>query len=701
MKKKYLFILWFTFVCIFNSYSQNNDENVIITDPHTAYFSYKLTKASFDMRGMNGMTVITPEFEGDRWEEDAKSAVTYACKLMEEYLPTAYPIVIKMNRDAANSYVTFVRSATTLVFDYTGTSYPSRHKIAQPRATIKRTAIDGFVSETIYWNPFEEPDATIYFSPDDIFSTRLDGDVDPDKYDLVTITLRELAKVLAMNTSVTTIKGTNNQLSIFLDNEGEHYVTPYTNALTIRDNYGDETLQDPSEAYNYFTSDNVTIKYPFDYQYYNGHKIYSPSQFNRNSSLLYFEEDSTNKETLLFQPNLPKGTAIHYIGTAFRDVLRHSNWDYLNIPTSTGTPIGKTEIDKNVYDGTSNNVFSYNGINPNGSNTLNADTENVEVIIKNPIIQSNTDNNIPFRIASNFTDLYSMFPKSQCDGVLLRGSYEHQPVNIDGDLGISVYLLKKDGTLQRIANYSYAWIPLTVNFADYVNDTHARTSDGYLRVRFNLNFNEISPTWENGEMWYNTVRFLAMDAVPETPILGVKRNYLRSAPDNPDDYYKEINLVFGNMEGIINARMIQKEYDNYGLVSSVSYPVEIHSGNFITEVDKELRTTFQLVANNGKGEKLSDIVTIYPQYTDANGNFDLILSVNDEIATWKFLDVNGLPVDVKVEQVRIYNLTNPNINFSTMQVNENKVNLQGFQKGVYSITVQDKNNNLYTQKFIK
>ncbi len=610
------------------------------------------------------MTLIKENFVGTLWEEDAKAAVSYACRLMEEYLPTMYPIKINMVREES-IYVDYVKTRAELYL-YNG--------LVHPRAGLKRSATihqtdDNFMYYGEAYNTLG--DASIYFSPDDIFSTRLDGEVEYDKYDLVTVTLRELAKALVMCSSVS--QTGKNELSIYIDWFDEHvsgqYMTPYTQAML------DSELSTSAEFYNYFTSNDVAITSRHSK---NSINIYAPNEFNRNVSLLYFAEDPDNKETLLFQPTLPKGTAIHHIGSGFKTLLRHMGWYYVERPTGIDTPLGgQCKTDTTIYDGTTEFVIT------SGGNVSNKQSQTT-IISKR---QNNISKQQEYLYDENAT-LRDVFPYMQEDGVRVEGEYG--VYNDDAIIGSTLFAINKDdGSLVPVAHSDIS-SDIRINIDEAMNERYARTSDGLLRFRYNNN-NLYVPE-------VNSAVFFNVGFYPVKPKLSLKKHYLKTAPVDPDSYYEDITIAFSNMEGITSATMIETVYDNYGPLSTTTYPVDISSGNFIATTDKEFKTTYQIVVQNAYGTTKSDLFVVLPK---ANlDTYDVEVVINNDILKWRFIDALQQPVNIITQELQLINIANPVISIKQF-TSDNQIDVQTLPQGVYNLKIKDTENNIYNKKIVK
>jgi len=690
MKQLY-FSLVALFFAIANLNAQGIFQNEIETEGSTITANYQSFKSDVPYRIGNGIASITPFFEGGLWDSNSKAAVDYACRLMAEYISTTYPIRIKIIRDV-DEYVSFVKTfvSSSNIYSRPTFDFANSKSFVIPYATSKRAGVLGFATDNFYDSNnglYNAYDAEIYLSPDDIFSCTLDCNVETGKYDLVTVILRELAKGLAMNPGVKTIAGQSNALNIYLEQSGVNYITPYTYMMSFP-SY-------PTEAYDFFIDK---------------HDVYSPSVFDRNKSLLYFKKDPNNIETILLQPDLPKETAIHNIGSAFRDVLKSSFWIKLNtIVGGDAGPVSLLIPDTNVKPKDATVTFSNYNLNASRNGlrmTTQADIlSNLKVDTFYHSSGRTKTKSLRYIGEPTFNGVNGYF-HYQNDGIIGDLLYGN---NYDNTLGWSLFLLNKDGSLTQVAQQPNTSLPFVVDLSQIpINNNYDRTSDGFLRARLNFNYYPIS-----GEYYYdganpstpirryNYAQYLCINYTPKESNLEVKRNFIRSAPVDPNSYYREINLVFDNMEGVTSARLIQKEYDESGLLTTTSYIVNPNSGEYIAEVDNELRTTFQLSSTNSSGTVLSQIVNVEPLLVNKAIILEMTVTLkNENNLELQFKDANGMLVNNPVSFSKITNISQTNISKEGKIIN-NSIDISNLPKGVYIITAKDKSSNTYNAKFIK
>lgn len=722
MKRLYpiIFVL-----CLFTTQIEGQTifQDEVSSDASSISADYKYLKSSLPLRLTEGIARILPDFQGDGWDDDTKGAVEYACKLMEERILSALPIKIKMIRDS-NQPVSYVKTFVNTSPDYGGN--PNVHQTnfeyigydanyygyKFPLATAKRWGV--LNSQSGLYNSQSHPifthhDGEIYFSPSAIFSTTLDGTVGSDKYDLVSVTLREVGKILGMTTSGIARDNSNGGLKAYTLDNGVKYFLPY---LFVQFRWKNVDMTNTISPYQYSVSGNGGIGWNEIPEY----GIYCPSSFKLNTSLAYFKEDANNIDTKLFQPELPKGTAIHHIGTPFLDVLKCAFWEMTDTyPTGTGDdgPSVDYITDTNVKDPTQTLSFSYNSSSLTSQTrvaNINETNRNTELIPEEGItvrrVKKNRSSSLNLSL-NNYNAITKSAANSSSedgfshyynDGIIEDHIQEFLRGQAFNELGWHLYLLKKDGSLDEVASQDNPWASFSVNIRSLgLNlDDYARTTDGYLRARLNFNGTDYSGSYHGptNSFVYNYAMYFVINEAPPTPILSIKSNDLVSSNDS--EYYKDVQVAYSNMEGVNSGTAIIKEYDGGDLISSVSVPVDVLKGQHLLSVDRELTTTVQLNTSNSLGEKSSNIINISPDpYYTLRATF--IDSENIELV---LLDKNSNPANKEINTVKVLS-SSGNLQSYNLHGGTGCIRMSGLPKGVYHISARDDRGKLYIAKVLK
>lgn len=680
----------FIFIAISNySYSQE----IIETHEDIPSMSTKrqtLPKDDISIRLGKGAATIIPVFEGDRWDDNSKNAVEYAIELLEEYLDTTYPIKIKFIR-RSNSSPSFVKTYTRLINnkDIKYSDFPleisdQKYPLKVPSASLKRWAVLQFETDQFHTSSslFEGYDGTIMFSASDIFSCRTDGNVETGKYCMATVTLREIFKILGIIS--TARKGSIKSTLSLVDNEG--MANPYDYVL-----YG--TYLDYLEGnYQYATSEKAKFSY-----YNDNYRIYSPSEYKQGISMNYFEVEDNNLETILLQPALKKEQSIFKIGNVIRDVLNKIGWMYINHAVGSESP----------YKGGKKLGALYDPLVANQALNSSLESEYRCILTNNPIdiklqknhTTSSESRNIPY-IGKKLVDSSYKYQYFGKDGVI---AYDI----IDGvDLiGWSLYLIKKDGTLDRVATAPRGG-EFPFNLAQILNnlpniDKYARTSDGYLRARVNRNEYTYSPFSISSTVRdINWVQHIYIKWYPEKPTISKKNHYLRVSND-PNSYLKDVEVSMKDVSGITEARVIKREYDGPYSYTSI-FNVDPSIGYFTETIDKELTTTFELIVSNGTGiNKHSDLLIFEPEMSE----YCTEVEFTDSSLDIRFVT----PKKQRKSDVYITSALIVNVNSLWQEIRcktsrdsyQNSVDISTLPKGTYIARIIDNNNKIIIHKFVR
>lgn len=249
-------------------------------------------KSTLTQRGANAQgTVINVRYDNPSdWNSTQKRAIEYAAHLWEEQLVEAYP-TIKIRLKKANIGSSIAQTTTK---DYSATTQNHYYnRISSVGVKVMQINNPNFL--TSYFNEnFDNifitgDDVCITLSSDDIYYWGTDGNTPTDKYDAVTILLREIAKGCELRNTLINNNGSLEPI--------------YGDDATFFDNYI------PANA-----SGNVTI---------DGFTFYSPSVFQRGVSYFYLTDESAEaNECGFLRANLPKGYSYHKIGNNLTNLLR-------------------------------------------------------------------------------------------------------------------------------------------------------------------------------------------------------------------------------------------------------------------------------------------------------------------------------------------------------------------------------------------
>lgn len=633
-----LLLLFLFLECVGFSYAQEATE--IISLGRDFFRKESIPKPI--VREVVGGTIIQVIYEGSEWEQnlDRKNAFEHACRILEEQLPTALPIKVKVKFGKLRG--SNVIAKTTLHTDSCKMG-PHDDLFRAWRSTIKWKFKDvGLGNAKIGMNFFDKPDGEITFNSDDIYSFSL-NDVQEDKYDFVTVALRELCKIMGFYFSV---RGDNVKKVLEFDIDD---LFPFDMAvLGIQE-------RDPFKAYSYATSDKAALSVIL----FKSYDLYSPAIFEDGRSLCFFKQDESNSETRLMQPDLPRGTSIRNIGGWFESFLKAIDWIHYTAvggggggePTVTSTSTDKVKR----YDETC--TFS----NPRKSLNYN---------IASSRAVSDTDD------VDRYIQQYSSYAFDDNGYMQYRWA---------------VSVLRKDGTWEIIPSTS-SWNDSEVSFMPSSidanrSDQYARSSDGYLRCRVNYTSYPVEVN--------SFARYFLLDYLPQKPEMAFSK-VMPQTRAVVDDYYADVKIAFKNVEG--TERILVEQLEEGSPVPFTYYVENVRDGYFIASVDKEYSTTFKLRAMNKYGETVSEQLIVAPlvpaTYTlNSQVNGDL-LSLKLEKGRKRSLDDRAL-IDYKVLDL------NRSMIVKEGKVANNIIDISSLEKGMYGLQVSDTEGRFYNTKFVR
>ena len=429
MGKKHIIVLVLT--AIFSSlslYAQDENECVVfVNTPGSSYSQpYQLSKFPLFDRGYYAQgTVIKVIYDNPtEWNNTQRRAIEYAARLWEEQLVEAFPAIrLKVKKANLGSNI-----AQTYTKDYLSDSGTRYGRVSSVFAKIMQLNNPDFLSS--YFNDnfdeifLETDDITIILNNDDeMYYWGTDCRVPQDKYDVVTLIIREIAKGCEIrNTLVST---------------GSSVVFQRPDDLTVFDRYLSATNP----------TGNRTI---------GGLPFYGPNPFQQGVSYFYLAEDFADAYYYSFlRPTLPKGFASHHIGEEITLLLRNeflmdkqlTVGDYSpSMPNTTTTSVPYSGA---TFTASEINLISYTH-QPHYMN--NGDS----------IALRSTDNH-------NYGSYYQPEEGKNCSD---DNNWEYW----------KVFVLRNDGYFEEVYHNASDILTITPSTIPY-RDDWARNADGHLRAK--------------------------------------------------------------------------------------------------------------------------------------------------------------------------------------------------------------------------
>lgn len=613
------------------------------------------------VRDLEGGTVFDITYEEEVtdeevqvvWSNEMKGAFEYACKIWAETLPTTLPIKITA------SLGTIKQDSTALSeVKATGYMFPNsysdgkRHLSSQIKAVSFKEYMRGHIvtfgdfltDETL----INYPDFQITYNKQQIdeFCFSLDASQVPsDKYDFVTVVLRDIARALGFFSDLTA--NINNRKVLFTGT----LPTPFEKL--IRDAL---STTDGKEAYERATNGSFAVK---------DLNLYAPDPWINGVSLNYFIPDEQYKITQLLDYKWGRGDVIRDISDYYTGIFY--------------TYLGWTE---NYTVGNSSNSFGEQG-----------STEEVipyKGTISLPVSeQYSTINLHPQSLSNNENE-----PQSPIDFSKYHYFYGYTNTDIDG---WTVSILKADGTWDVIYyQVGSADLSLDLNSVEFheTPDTYARTSDGYLRCRVTFK-KELNP-----QKSYD-VRYFALDYLPQTPEAQFEEVIpsVLSRAIADDEYSKDIKIGLKNLEG--TKRIIVEQLDEWSDTPFRFEVPDFKKGYFVATVDKEFASQFTVVAYNDNGYAQSEVLTVDPiepamESYNANicGDYIDIYTVGRKIANKKSSIVAYDIIPLGTSSLM------PLLKGDFCDDNT-RVNISSLSSGLYMLNYYDSTGMKYSYKFAK
>lgn len=525
------------------------------------------------VRSVGGGTKFIVSYEGN-WSNDMQGAFEYACKIWEEAMPTTFPIHIKAILDESNDITALSKvSSETKIHDFKTEKFDyhpitGRSTWLQMKGTKFVEYLDQYDTKTydnvLTLDMFNEPDIIItYYNKNnkikDNCSFSIGETIDDNKYDFVTLVLRDLAKSFGLSWQYN-----NPELwpSIFK----EASLTPYEHYIRVG------LYSDKLSMLEKATQGSLKIEGRF-----NLWDLYAPTKWDVQNSLSCFIPDPDRKVSKLLSHNFGKGSIIRdiddrYTYKIFQDLL---NWCGDIAVGFYGQKHCINELSQ-----TTKNVIGYNGNINLGAKFSSQQTENNFVLKrkKQPLNSIDETNDSISKIIMKYYPLYN---------------------DIDDNPG-TVSLLLNDGTWDIVYTYSRLYTR-NISVSDFKmhkpNKDYARTTDGYLRCRISEG---------------RTAAYYALDYLPQ---IAVMAKSMILTPENEEDYYRDVEIAYKNIEGTTKVVVLQyKENENIPIQHILQ---DIKSGKFIATVDREYSSTFIIASYNKNGVSMSENYVL-PAITPVN-----------------------------------------------------------------------------------
>ncbi len=604
------------------------------------------------IRPINGGTVITPIFD-ESCPEQMKTPFSYACKIVEEYMPPCLPLKVKVSCGRVNSSSANVVSKVLArnKENFGASTYYNNAQMSVIKGVILSelcynstvTYLDSVPDVEFLTN---DPDIEITYNSQKLDELSFSLDANPGQnYDFVSLAVRDILIGLGLSSSYR-CNPTANEL-----------LDPY-NELTPFEDYIDRMLGNHGNS-----SARLANATKGELLLTEGHsnyslKLYAPTTWQNGYSLNYFvpQEDCCVSNILSY--NFCKGMVTRSLSDDYSSFIFHDLLGWRpNFLSGISTPSSSTA-------GSTSMLMPYNG-----SISFNDDTYGINTIVSS---DSQTRN-------IQTLDYYD-------NEELRRYIDSFHPFLSDGDdtsfEGVSVSVLKKDGSWDLVKFSILYMEDITLGMSDlefhYDESQYARTIDGYLRARIT------TKKMESGTGLRYSSKFFVIDYLPQK----VNLSHAFVSPTTSVALSENtVRIYFSNMEGI-NRIVLEKLVEGNRVPSKIEV-ADFKKGYFETTVDKT--TTFTAVGYNNNGTSRSVPITITPTSYITSVNFELtddfIIIKSDGQSD---VEYSYSIISLITSQVEQSGTTTGVINISTLPM------------GLYILKITDNNTgSLQTFKFTK
>ena len=550
-------------------------------------------------RTIYGTSKIVTQFDNEQlWDEDMKGAFLYACQIVEEVIPTSYPLRVKARLVPTNSNAPSTPVLSEVVSHKYNYTY-GNHSTNSFQALSSRIKASKFYSDTrmVYDTIFNsmltvglftssdvEVNIRLYDDMSDIYSYSIANECATGRYDFVSMVIRSLMKGFGFFVD---FRDAVNVQSQTLDLSQYKPLNYYDGGICETLSYCD----DNHEAYQYVTGGS--------FQSNVWDTLYAPVLWNDDLSMNYYTGSGLagNYISRVLKLNYGKGSVLRCL----QDVNTYGWFRHLLCWRGA---IALEEVSDHWLDEFT--AFTHQPVPYHGMIHFDAPTQNLELIC--PTI---TGNPMQFRTT---THRASATESNEVRQYLKQYHPNYTPDGQTTHEGYAVAIQLKDGTWDVLSYGSgTTMVGDSINTATFLlnNDigAYARTCDGYLKCRVTHHYYDpqnVSPT---NNIYH--VKYFLLAWLPQKVQLSERRG----VDYDDDEYYaRDLVMTLSGLEGATHVYVSQQEEgDPFPFTYEIT---DFKSGSFIATVDKELYTTLRVMAINANGSTLSDTYTIAPVLGD-------------------------------------------------------------------------------------
>lgn len=571
------------------------------------------------IRPINGGTVLIPIFD-DSCPEELKAPFSYACKIVEEYMPTCLPLQIAVSCGEVNSSTgkTISKVVGRIKENFGNSTYYNSAQMSVIKGVILEELCHGSSATYLDYVPnvkflTEQPDIKIRYNDQLLNEISFSLATDPgQRYDFVTIAIRDLLIGLGISHS-------------FRYNRDSKQLQHPSQAYTPFEKYIDGLLgnhSNPALRLAQATKGELTVKEKL----INGQdlKLYAPSPWKDKTSLNYFIPIDGCCISSILGYDLCKGQVFRSLSD------NHSNFFFRDLLGWKPSYTVSTTSPSSSSSGNTSLLMPFNG-------SLMLDNQSyISYSISEPVNQSRHNT----AISSDIEDVEQYIDSFNPTNPLSKLNF---------DYGHAVSILMKDGSWDTVElnGETMENTPLSMSNWNlhYDSDRYARSVDGYLRARMTR------VKREGSRLNYKSTYFV-VDYLPQKVALNY--SFLPTAKTKVMDNSNATEMVriyFSDTEGI-DRIVLERLRQGSRVPSKIDIP-DYKTGYYDTTVDKV--TTFTAVGYNSNGTSRSLPITITPSFSTSSLSFDLnnqhikILSSDEDCQNYQYEITSMNPLNLQYE----------------------------------------------------
>jgi len=534
------------------------------------------------VREINGGTIFKILYVGN-WTPEMKGAFEYACKIVSESLPPMLPITVKAEIGTGN-FSNSLSKIYSITFQDFSNGYGNELSCAPQ---IKYVVLQEFEMNSCYqffnsiksvdfFENFAKPDIRIVYNQNRLSECSFNiGDSPSDKYDFVSVAIRDLFKGIGFSCGIR-LNPSTGVLSGFNSVDKTAFDANVAAALA----------QPGNTPAGHATSGSVVL--PLGFGTNRIVKLYAPVDWENGISLNYFIPDDNFNLTSTLTYAFGKGTVTRDVVDRdiilFRELLHWNPYQKSgNQPLSNGS-------------GSTADIMPYNGSISVGfaSNPVSAEEE----------ISVETGQFAPSLREAGDVDMSKI--QFIIDYLTPFHVFYREEKGVTGEDGWTVSVLKKDGTWDCVYYETQSSPELYIE-ADYLtfhydDFEYARSCDGYLRCRATRSYRVSSGSTPRK---YD-VKYFVMDYLPQAVELGVSS--LDGAGVSSLASTVPVRVGFKNLEGV--TRLVLEVKPQGARVPNKIEVKDLTSGIADLQLTSGKVTTITPVSYNANGNTRGESLTV-------------------------------------------------------------------------------------------